>query len=201
MTRSRTRHLAIIVAVAVASLTLAACGSSSSASSSQSSTAAASAAPGGAFNRTQFRACLKAHGVTLPARPPGPGAGGAPGSGGSQSGSARPRRGFLFGAGGAAASPKVRAALQACGAGRFPRRRVALSHAAVLRFVACVRSHGYKLPTPNFSGSGSIFPPSIAGNPRFRTAASACGSLLRPPGAPGTGAAPQSTGTTATSGA
>ncbi|MGH2873115.1 MAG: hypothetical protein ACRDL5_11725, partial [Solirubrobacteraceae bacterium] len=178
----------------------------------------ASAGARGTFNRTKLVACLKSHGVTLPNRPPGAGAGpgagtpgasgsGAPGTAGSQSGAAR-RHGGFFGGGGAFANPKLRAALQACGAARFSGgaggRRFTLNHTAVLKFVACVRKHGYKLPTPNFSGHGSIFSPSIERNSKFQAASRACSSLLRPPGgaaAPGTGTGPPAGSTTSTSGA
>ena len=62
-------------------------------------------------------------------------------------------------------------------------RRFTLSHAAVTKFVACVNQHGYKLPTPNFSGKGPIFPVSIEKNAKFQKAARACQADLRPAGA------------------
>ncbi|MGH2859246.1 MAG: hypothetical protein ACRDMJ_17370 [Solirubrobacteraceae bacterium] len=185
---------AVVAAMAIA---LAACGGSgSSASAAHSSTTAAA---GAAFNGTKLRACLKAHGVTLPKRP----AGRAPGTHGSGA-SGRPRA-FGFGRTGAFANPKFRAALKACGGGRFAPggrfgggRGFRPSHAAVVKFVACVRKHGYALPTPNLSGRGSIFSPSIARKPQFQTAARACTSLLRPSGSPGAGGG--SPGSTAPSG-
>ena len=54
------------------------------------------------------------------------------------------------------------------------------------KFLACVKQHGFNLPTPNFSGKGAIFPAAIAGNKKFQAAARACASDLRAPG--GTGA-------------
>ena len=69
-------------------------------------------------------------------------------------------------------------------------RRVLPNKAAVAKFVACVKQHGYNLPTPNFSGKGSIFPAKIKQNTKFRTASRACASTLRPQvgaGAPSAG--------------
>ena len=213
----------VLVAVAAGCL-IAACGSASSSSSSTSTTTASASASGtagsgtGSARRTQLVACLKSHGVTLPARPPG-GAGGAGGggaaggsggaaggaSGGSSSGTGTgtttgPRRGFFFGGGGRKITPKMQAAFKACGAqfgfggggggGGFRGR---LSHAAITKYVTCVRQHGYKLPAPNFSGKGPIFPQSIQTNARFQAASKACQSLLIPPRPSG--------GTSTTSGA
>ena len=199
---------------------VAACGSASS-SSTTSTTTAASAAGSGAggasgggassSRRTALAACLKQHGVTLPARPPGAPGGGAPGgappSGGTGTGttgtgttgtgttgtSTTPRRGF-FGGGGFANNPKLRAAFQACGAkfgfgagGRGFRGR--LSHTAITKYVTCVRQHGYNLPNPNFSGKGPVFPANIQNNAKFQAASRACQSLLVParPGGAGSG--------------
>ena len=194
--------LLTVVVLALGGL-IAACGS---ASSSSTTTTSASAAAGGGTNasrRAALVACLKQHGVTLPARPPGSGAppaasGGGTGTTGTGT---TPRRGFFFGGGGGpAANPKFRAALQACGAkfgfrgGQGFRRR--LSHAAITKYVTCVRQHGYNLPNPNFSGKGPIFPANIQSNKKFQTASRACQSLLIPPRPSGSGG-----GTSTTSGA
>jgi hypothetical protein len=215
------RRLAVaLVCLAVGSL-VAACGSASSSSSSSSSTttttASSGAGGGGAggagsnfsAQRAKLTACLKSHGVTLPSRPAG--AGGAPPAGGAGSGggtgtgtgtSTTPRRrGGFFGAGGAAANPKLAAAFKACGAnfgaggGRF---RGQISHTAVTKYVTCVRQHGYNLPAPNFSGKGPIFPANIQSNAKFQAASKPCQSLLVPArgGAPPGGG----TGTSTTSG-
>ncbi|HET9721395.1 MAG TPA: hypothetical protein VFP55_15050 [Solirubrobacteraceae bacterium] len=113
-------------------------------------------------------ACLKQHGVTLPARRPGSGAGGG------------------FGRGRGPGNSKFRAAFKACGggfgrfrpgAGGVPRRT--FSAATLERFVTCVRNHGYTLPKPNTSG-GPVFPRSIESSTKFQAAARACASLLRP---------------------
>jgi hypothetical protein len=178
------------------SLALAACGS---ASSSSSSSAAAAGAARNAPSRAKLVACLKQHGVALPARrggfrPGGYGGGGGyaapPAGGGSQGGilpqaGARPRRG----GGGFAANPKLRAAITACGGfrgGNFGAARSAPRRASIQRFVTCVGKHGYKLPTPNFSGSGPVFPARIQTNAKFQAASRACQSVLVPtqPGAP-----------------
>jgi hypothetical protein len=212
MNHLRARRLpALAVAAALTAVCLAACGSSSSSTSTSSSAAAASstASRGSGFDRTKLTACLKAHGVTLPTRPPGAGtgggAGGAPPAGGGGAGSGQGRRG-LFGGGGAGAggfanNPKLRAAFQACGGGRsFGARRFTPNHAAVTKFVACVKQHGYNLPAPNFSGKGPIFPAKIEANKTFQTASRACASDLRPAaGGPGT-AGPGSSGSSTTTG-
>jgi hypothetical protein len=195
-TRFRRSAMALLAAAFVAAC-LAACGSSTSTSSSTSSAAASgSGASASSSRRSQLVTCLKAHGVTLPARP----AGTRRPPSGSQAGG-----GSFFGGGGGggagaggrfANNPKLQAAFQACGGGRgFGGRRVALNHAAVTKFVACVNQHGYKLPAPNFSGKGSIFPASISKNAKFQTAARACQADLRPAGAPAGGAPPSGGGT------
>lgn len=203
----------------VASGALAACGSASSssttstatasASSSGSSSGSASGTAGSGPNsarRAQLVSCLKAHGVTLPTRPAGSpppgGAGGGTGTGTTGTGTT-PRRGFFFGGGGARnISPKMQAAFKACGAqfgfgrggGAFGGR---LSHTAITSFVTCVNQHGYKLPAPNFSGKGPIFPRSIETNAKFQAAAKSCQHLLIP-ARPGGGSGG---GTSTTSGA
>jgi hypothetical protein len=202
-------------------LLVAACGSASGSSTSSSgTTTAASAAGSGAPNsaqRTKLEACLKQHGVTLPARPAGAPGGGAPGgpppgSGtgtgttgtsttgtGTTGSSTTPRRGFFGGGGGFANNPKLRAAFQACGAqfgfrggaGGFRRR---LSRTNITKYVTCVRQHGYNLPNPNFSGKGPVFPANIQNNAKFQAASRACQSLLVP-------ARPAGSGTSTTAGA
>jgi hypothetical protein len=132
--------------------------------------------------------------VSLPARSRRPGAGapgsgnapgasGAPGGGGAPGGSGGPAAGrggfFRF-----RSDPKLQAAFKACGAnfgargGQFRR----ISRVNITKFVACVRQHGYDLPTPNLSGKGPTFPPSIRTNKKFLAASRSCLSVLRPPG-------------------
>ena len=160
---------------------VAACGSSSSNSTTTHAPAGAVAsANGGTRNRTAFRQCLQQHGITLPARPPGGRSGGPrPGSGSG----GPPRGGGVFGGGGAGggfrSNPKLRAAVQACGGGNFRRgRRLQISHTAITNYVACVRKHGFNMPSPNFSGKGPVFPASIRTNPKFEAASKSCQSLL-----------------------
>ncbi|HEY2316775.1 MAG TPA: hypothetical protein VGH67_00625 [Solirubrobacteraceae bacterium] len=207
MKHSRILRLpAAAVTIALAGLVLAACGSSSNTGSSTSTSTSASAAgaAGGASSaaRSKLVACLKAHGVTLPARPAGARRRPQGGYGGYGGGAP----GFFFGGGGSNrsgapgagrfANPKFRAALQACGAGRFPQRRATPNKAAVTKFAACVKQHGYNLPSPNFSGKGPVFPAAIARNKTFQAAAKACASDLRPQGAGagGAGSAPPGSG-------
>jgi hypothetical protein len=217
MNHLRARRLpALVLTATLAAVCLAACGSSSSSSStsSASSSAGSSAAAsrgGSAANRTKLVACLKAHGVTLPSRPPGGagaqgGAGGAPPAGGGGTGGGQGRRRGFFGGGGAAGggfanNPKLRAAFQACGgAGGFGGRRFTPNHAAVTKFVACVKQHGYNLPAPNFSGKGPIFPAKIEANKAFQTASRACASDLRPAGGGPRPGGPPSGGSSSTTG-
>ena len=187
-----------VVLVALATL-VAGCGSSSSTSSSTSTSASAASS-----TRAKLAACLKQHGITLPAgrgpgagAPPGaPGAGsgnppaGAPGGGTGTTPGGRPPGGFFGGAGGN--NSKFRDALKACGA-NFPAggRRGGFNRQNIQKYVTCVRQHGYNLPNPNFSGNGPVFPANIRTNKKFQSASKACQSLLAPPqgagGAGGTG--------------
>jgi hypothetical protein len=184
-------------------LLLAACGSASSSSTSANAgssgtttTTAGAGAPNSA-QRTKLVACLKQHGVTLPARPAGapggPPAGGGTGTTGTgtgTTGTGGPPRGFFGGGGRFANNPKLRAAFQACGAqfgfrggGAFRER---VSRTNIAKYVTCVRQHGYNLPSPNFSGKGPIFPANIRSNAKFQAASRACQSLLVPPRPGGT---------------
>lgn len=185
-----------LIALIVGGL-LAACGSASSSSITGSATTTSAAAGSGGggpranpARRAALVACLKQHGVTLPARPLGSGGGAAGPGGGARGGTGTgttgrtPGRG-LFGGGGALANdPKLRTAFRACrarlgfrGGGTFRGR---LSRAAITRYVTCVRRHGYNLPDPNFSGKGPVFPANIRGNAKFQAASQACQSLLVP---------------------
>jgi hypothetical protein len=103
------------------------------------------------------------------------------------------------GAGGfAGGNSKFAAALKACGAGfggggfgggGFGRpggaatfsATSAADRAAVTKYVACVRKHGFKLPSPNFSGKGPVFSSTQVdrSNPKFVAASAACQSLLK----------------------
>lgn len=185
------RFTPVLVAVAAATL-LAACGSSASTPTTTSAPASAGGATAGgsSASRTSLRSCLKAHGVRLPSRPAG--GGGAPGGGGPPAG------GGFFGGGGAGGgagagaggrgffrnNPKLAAAFKACGGGNFRFRRggnFRISHTAIETYVKCVRQHGYpQMPSPNFSGKGPVFPASIRGNAKFRTASRDCASVLVP---------------------
>jgi hypothetical protein len=196
---------AVVLAVALSAAALAACGASSSSSGGSTTTRTTASA---SSRQAQLAACLKQHGVKLPAgfghfrpgsRPSGgapgggapgagttPGAGAAPGTGTGPGGGARPGGGF-FGRPGARNS-KFGAAFRSCGAklgfrgggpGGRPGGSFGLNRAAVDKFVACVRKHGYDLPKPNFSrGSGGIFPSNIRTNKKFVAASRSCTKLL-----------------------
>lgn len=187
------RHLTIrsglipLTVIALAAL-VSACGSTTG--SKTSSSASASANAGG--NRAALVACLRKHGVNLPAGGAAP-AGGAPGTGTPPTGSAAappaggagstPPSGFP---GGGAGGSKLQAAFKACGANSPSPGPSAgnISRQNIQRYVTCVRQHGYHLPNPNFSGKGSVFPASARSNTRFQAASRACQSLLRPTAAP-----------------
>ncbi len=181
------RGAPLALAVIAASGLIAACGSASSSSSTSTAAASASSSAtsttgGSSARRAALVACLKTHGVTLPARPAG---GFRPPSGGTGT-STTSGGGGLF-----RSDPKMQAALKACGAnfggvggGRFLGR---LSHTAVENYAKCLRHHGVKVPNPNFSGTGPTFPASIRSNPNFAAASRSCQSLLVPNQTGGTG--------------
>lgn len=175
------RRAPLVFTVLITSCLIAACGSSASSSSSTTSTSATTqvAAAGNgqsSARRTALRNCLKAHGVTLPARRGGSAGGPPPGGGPGFFGG-----GGGGGAGGFSSNPKVRAAIQACGGGNFRGgRRAQFSHQAINSYVACVRRHGYNMPSPNFSGKGAVFPASIRSDAKFQAASRACQNLLFP---------------------
>ncbi len=200
MNHKRSRGLATLAILVIVPVCMAACGSSSSSSSTTSAGASGAAASASrTADRAKLAACLKQHGVTLPARPAGgrPPAGGAGGYGPPAGGG-----GFFGGGsgrggpGGRAANPKFRAAFQACGGaagfrGRAGGARFRPTQAAITKFASCVKQHGYTLPKPNLSGKGAVYPASIERNAKFQAAARACQSVLRPAGgAPAGGAAP-----------
>jgi hypothetical protein len=177
------KHIAGVARTTIAPLALvaivAACGSSSTNTSSNSASAGARTSA----SRTSLAACLRQHGITLPAgRRPGAGRppAGAPGGGSGSPPTGGPPSGSGFPGGGAAGS-KLRAALKACGA-NFPAggRRPGVSRQSIQRYVTCVRQHGYNLPNPNFSGNGPVFPSNIRSNAKFQSASEACQSLLAP---------------------
>jgi hypothetical protein len=179
--------LKLILTVVVLALggLIAACGSASNSSNTTPNSATAAAAAGGAPNasrRAALAACLKQHGVTPPARPPR----GRGSTGTTTNGTGTPPRGGFFGGGGFANDPKLRAAFQACAAklglrGGRQGFRARLSRAVIMKYVTCVREHGFDLPAPNFSGRGPVFPRAIRGKAKFRAASRACQNLLAPP--------------------
>lgn len=189
MTYKRSRGLAAVAIVVIVAVCVAACGSSSSSSSSSSSAAAGG---GATRSRAKLAACLKQHGVTLPSRPAGGGGyGPPPGAGkgnGNGSGGGGFRGGGFGGGGGRFNNPKLRAAFKACGATagfRGGRGNFRPSSAAITKFAACVKQHGYTLPKANLSGKGPVYPAKIEHNVKFQSASRACQSVLRPAGAGG----------------
>jgi hypothetical protein len=75
-------------------------------------------------------------------------------------------------------NPKYRAVFKDCGSprrGRLSARSIRILH----EYIACVAKHGYKLPEPNTSGNGPVFPAGTDRVRRYRTAAASCVSLTR----------------------
>jgi hypothetical protein len=201
----RARLAGLTLLAALAAVVLAACGSSSSTSSSAAASAGSSGsgtsttgrAGANPAARAKLQACLKQHGVTLPSRPAGARRpSGSGGYGGGGYGGPFGGGGGAGGAGGRFNNPKLRAALKACGANfGSGQSRFRPNQAAVAKFAACVKQHGYTLPKANFSG-GAIYPASVERNKKFQAAAKACQADLRPSGGAGAppGGAPPSPG-------
>jgi len=184
-----TRRIAAVPAALLVALAIAACGGGSP--SSSTSTAAAATNAGGSSNApasTRFSgiaSCLKKNGVTAPAggfaggRPRG----GATGGSGPAGGSSRPQGGA------GARNPAFAAAFAKCrgqapaqnatgGLGNF-NASSSQDRAEITSYVACMKSDGVNLPTPNLSGSGSIFGKGVnTTSAAFRTATGTCKSLL-----------------------
>lgn len=115
-------------------------------------------------------------------RLPGGGPGGASGSVGTISSVSGRTLYVKDGSGNGArpgASARVQAALKGCGAtSRAPITSTPAFRASVVKYVACVRKHGYPLPSPKFSGRGAGFSQRIQTNPKFKTASNSCQDLL-----------------------
>jgi len=173
------RGVPAVLAVIVAGGLIAACGSASTTSTSSAAASASATSTGaatsgyGSARRAALEACLKSHGVTLP----------APGSFRSRTGTTGTSTTAPPGGGAFFRNPKMQAALKACGANfglggrRFFGR---VSHTAVENYAACLRQHGVKVPAPNFSGKQPTFPASVRDNPKFPAANAACDHLLVP---------------------
>lgn len=194
---SMNSRLRWLCAVAIgAPVLLAACGGSagSASSSTTTTTSAGRGAQGSAFT-----ACLKQHGVTLPAGGFG-GSGGGPGGGGPPQGPSGTPPSGLPGGGTGGAGPsisipgvsqqKVQAAFSACQSklprgGRFGGGG---ANAQDLQaYTSCLGDHGVKVPTPG-SGSRPSSGPGLGAlrsDPKFAAANKVCAPLL-PSGAAST---------------
>lgn len=160
-----------LLTLAVAALVVAApvgCGGGSPAppASSTSTTANADRGGPGGGQRGRVRACLEAHGVTLPRRPSG----------------APPRgdRGGLLGGPARGNDPALRRAAAACGLQSRLGRRSPQFRTQLRKFVTCVRRHGFKLPPPSTTGKGPVFDPTKMNrsDPKLLTAARGCQALV-----------------------
>jgi sugar phosphate isomerase/epimerase len=101
-----------------------------------------------------------------------------------------------------AANPKFAAAIAKCGGfggfagGRFGAGATGAGgvsqayRTSVIRYAACMKSNGVTLPTPNFSGTGSIFGTKVnQSSPAFVAANAKCRSLVTRASGPGTSGA------------
>ena len=161
-------------------LAVAACGGSSG-SAAGSTTSTTTSAAGGSRNAA-FSACLKQHGVTLPAGgigPSGPPGQGTPGS--------RPAGGF--GSGGPAISipgvsaQQLQAAMSACGS-KLPSGGFgggAGNSQALQAYLSCLKDHGVTVPTSTSGttprGQGSVLG-AVRSQPKFAAANKVCQALL-----------------------
>jgi hypothetical protein len=200
---------AVALVLLLAGLMLAACGGSSGkTTSSATASASASTTTGtsttgapkgpGAGRFAALRECMAKNGITLPKRAPGQ--------------RPRPGAGGFLGAGAGPQLPKgvtraqYEAVLKKCGGGVFrggaSRTNNPAFRQALVKFAACMRENGVKLPEPNNSGKGPIFDTKgvNTASTQFRAAERKCSASLR--GAFGGGAAggggPASAGAPAT---
>jgi len=174
------------------------------AAATQGATSATGATGGASARRAALTACLKKYGVTLPnfggagagGRRFGFGATGATGrrfpfgaTGASGRAGGFPGAGAGPAGGGFAGNPKLAQALQKCGGlggfGGFGARGPtgAFNFSTRIRteltsFVACMKKHGETLPTPNLSGTGSVFGTVNQTTATFKAAYAQCKGIL-----------------------
>jgi hypothetical protein len=187
---------AVALVLLLAGLMLAACGgssgkttSSATASASASTTTTGTSTTGapkgpGAGRFAALRECMAKNGITLPKRAPGQRP--RPGAGGFLGGGAGPQlpKGLT--------RAQYEAVLKKCGGGAFrggPRANSPAFRQGLVKFAACMRENGVKLPEPNNSGKGPIFDTKgvNTASTQFKAAERKCSSSLR--GAFGGGAA------------
>ena len=76
--------------------------------------------------------------------------------------------------------PRVGGGTGRCGLPRSVRLEIRRAELTFLpAWIACVARNGYKLPTPNTSGTGPAFPLAIQRNSKYRAAAEHCMSIER----------------------
>lgn len=203
-TKRAPRGALLILTALIASAAIAACGgSSNSGKTTTSKNAASTSTSKSGASRTAFTACLKQHGVTVPAgrggfgfRGNGTTPGGAPPTGAGGGGFAG--GGFAGGGGGggfAGGNSKFAKAFQACrsklGSSGFARGRSTpgaggrsftphFSATELRSYVSCIRKNGYpSMPEPDTSkGAKSVFPASVEKNAQFQAASRKCQSIL-----------------------
>ena len=186
------RLLPIWVLAVSAPLVVAGCGGGSgSQAASATDVTTTSGAPTATGQQSELSACLRKHGVNLPA---GFGQGGAPGGGAPGGGSGAPGGATppSFPAGGApgGARPggvdqqKLQAAFKACGGsprgGGFPGGGGANSQ-VFTAYLSCLSDHGVSVPTSTSGttprGAGSVLA-TVRNDPKFAAANKTCQALL-----------------------
>jgi hypothetical protein len=180
MTQTRNRAALAIPTAIVVSLALAACGGSSSTTAKKTTSVPIGVPNAAQINKgaSNFRACLEAHGVKLPA-------GGAGVLGGLIGPGAKLPPGVT--------RQQAQSALRTCGAGALPRGRFTPGASGKLnltspgaklafeRFATCLHEKGVNVGAPNLSGKGAIFGTKGLNlkDPKFRAAARECAATLR----------------------
>jgi hypothetical protein len=75
-------------------------------------------------------------------------------------------------------NPRYTAVVKECGVARRPPLS-AQTTALLGSYTACVARHGYRLPAPDTTGRGPVFPAGTDQIARYRTAAAGCASITR----------------------
>ena len=202
------RKLLVPILGVSAALALAGCGGGSSNAGASGTTTTTTTAGGRGFQNAAFTACLKSHGITLPAGGFGGRRGGSGGFGGrgarggsGPAGGSGRRGGRFFGGGGfsipGVSAQKMQAALSACrstlpNGGRFGGSGFAGGpNASQLRaYLTCLGNNGVTVPTTTTAAGGNGFGGgfgvlrAVRNDPHFAAASKKCQALAPTRGGP-----------------